>query len=148
MTTERNKDFLIEVLQAKVDELDTENHRLINMFIDSTGNVNMTRELVAMIKARAKKAEQQALRAVTQEKANANLILSIKKQHEYDIQNLQNQIDTLKGVIATMLDDVDYQIVEMLGRGYTYRRIAPKVGMSVGGIGYRVKRLKAMGFWR
>jgi len=141
-----DKDFLIEVFQAKVAELDRENQRLINLFIDTTGNVDMVRDFIKTIEARAEKAEQRAFRAVVQEKANANLILSMRKQHKYDTEQLQNQIDTLKGVISDMLDSVDHQIIEMLDKGYSYGRIASEVGMSPGSISYRVKKLRAMGF--
>lgn len=140
------KDFLIEVLQTKVAEIDRENQRLINLFIDTTGNVNVSREFIKTIEARAEKAEQRAFKTRVQEKANADLILSMRKQHQYEVRELQNKIDSLKGVLADRQDDVDRQIIKMMDKGYSFGRMASEVDMSAGGIGYRVKRLKAMGF--
>lgn len=131
-----DKDFIIQTLQKKASDLKDDYDKIFNMYLSDSDS---DEGLVKYYKAKAENAE----REVAQYKMQAR---AVKVQHDFEIRQLQDQIDNLKENLEKQIDSRDRMISAMMLLGCSYRTMAEAVEMSVSGVKYRADRLVDMGY--
>lgn len=75
------------------------------------------------------------------ERVYSQQLLSERKQHRWELNQLKEENRKLKETLNNLLDEKDKQIIMFNERGMTIRDIACQLGMSPSTVHYRIKKL-------
>lgn len=82
------------------------------------------------------------------ERIYSRQLISERKTHQYEIEQLKARNRMLENALKDKLDTKDSRIIKLRAEGYTIRAIALELGLSAGTISRRVRKLKDKGLLR
>ena len=82
------------------------------------------------------------------ERIYSRQLISERKTHQYEIEQLKARNRMLENALKDKLDTKDSRIIKLRAEGYTIRAIALELGLSAGTVSRRIRKLKDKGLLR